>query len=283
LDNDADVSSLSPARRSPGRPLILAHRGGRALGPENTIPAFDLGLAAGADGLELDVHVAADGEAVVVHDATLDRTTDATGPVAARTARELAAVNAALRCGVELERPWTGQRAGIPTLREVLRRYPSVPVVIEMKAASRGAAAAVVRAVRDCGAEARVCIGSFSHEAVRAVRVLAPEIATSASQPETRWALYGSWVGLPPWRPRYRAFQVPERAGGHVVVSPRFLRAVHRAGAALQVWTVNDPQDMRRLLTWGVDGLITDCPDVGVRVRDAWLCEQGIGAGGPGA
>lgn len=272
-------SSLSPARRSPDRPLILAHRGGRALGPENTIPAFDLGLAAGADGLELDVHVSADDVAVVCHDATLDRTTDATGPIAARTAAELAALDATRRYGVDLEHVWTGPRAGIPTLEEVLRRYPDVPVVIEMKAASRRAAEAVVRAVRATGAVGRVCVGSFSRDALRAVRGIAPEIATSASQPETRWALYRSWIGLAPRRPPYQAFQVPERAGGHTVVSPRFLRAVHRANLALQVWTVNDPADMRRLLDWGVDGLITDCPDVGVRVRDEWVAARGSAVG----
>lgn len=263
----------------PDRPLILAHRGGRALGPENTIPAFDLGLAAGADGLELDVHLSADEVAVVIHDATLDRTTDATGPVAARTAAELAALDATRRYGVELEHAWSGPRAGVPTLEEVLRRYPSVPTVIEMKAASRRAAEAVVRAVRAAGAVERVCVGSFSRTALRAVRAIAPEIATSASLPETRWALYGSWIGLAPRRPPYRAFQVPERAGGHVVVSPRFLRAVHRANLALQVWTVNDPADMRRLLDWGVDGLITDCPDVGVRERDAWVAARCSHAG----
>ncbi len=272
-------SSLSPARRSPDRPLILAHRGGRALGPENTIPAFDLGLAAGADGLELDVHVSADDVAVVCHDATLDRTTDASGPVAARTAPELAELDATRRYGVELEHVWSGPRAGVPTLEEVLRRYPAAPIVIEMKAPSRRAAEAVVRAVRAAGAADRVCVGSFSRDAVRAVRALAPEIPTSASQPETRWALYASWIGLAPRRPPYRAFQVPERAGGHVVVSPRFLRAVHRANLALQVWTVNDPGDMRRLLDWGVDGLITDCPDVGVRVRDAWVAARCSHAG----
>lgn len=270
---------LSPAHRSPNRPLILAHRGGRALGPENTIPAFDRGLEAGADGLELDVHVSADDVAVVCHDATLDRTTDATGPVGGRTAAELAALDATRRYGVELEHVWSGPRAGIPTLEEVLRRYPSVPMVIEMKAASRRAAEAVVRAVRAAGAADRVCVGSFSLDALRAVRALAPEIATSASQPETRWALYGSWIGLAPRRPPYRAFQVPERAAGHVVVSPRFLRAVHRANLALQVWTVNDPADMQRLLDWGVDGLITDCPDVGVRVRDAWVAARCSHAG----
>ena len=265
------MSALSPARRSPDRPHVYAHRGGRALGPENTIPAFDLGAAAGADGFEFDVHLSADGEVVICHDPTLDRTTDATGPVASRTARELAAVNAAVRYGVDLEHEWKGARAGVPTLREVLHRYPAAPMVIEMKVHTPLAAQAVVDAVREAGAIDRVCVGSFSLAALQTVRALEPRIATGASQRETQWALYASWLGLAPWRPVYHAFQVPEHAGRLTVVSPAFLRCVHRAGLALQVWTVNEPADMQRLLDWGIDGLITDRPDLAVRVRDEWI------------
>ena len=153
---------LSPAQRANGRPLVFAHRGGRALGPENTVPAFDAGLAAGADGLELDVHLSSDGEVVICHDPTLERTTDASGPIAARSAAELGAVNATQRFGVDLEHVWTGVRAGIPTLRDVLRRYDAVPMIIEIKAATPEAATAVVDVVREARAIDRVCIGSFS-------------------------------------------------------------------------------------------------------------------------
>lgn len=258
---------LSPAERANGRPLVFAHRGGRALAPENTIPAFDAGLAAGADGLELDVHLSSDGEVVVCHDPTLDRTTDAAGPVAAHSAAELAAVNATGRFGVDLEQVWTGIRAGIPTLREVLGRYPDVPVIIEIKAATPEAATAVVDVVREARAMDRVCVGSFSLIAVDAVRRHEPRIATSASRSEGQLALYRSWAGLSPGQVPYRAFQVPEQAGRLRVVTPRFLRAVHRANLALQVWTVNEAADMRRLYDWGVDGIITDRPDLAVRVR----------------
>jgi glycerophosphoryl diester phosphodiesterase len=261
----------SPAHRASGYPLVFAHRGGRALGPENTIPAFDAGLAAGADGLELDVHLSSDGEVVACHDPTLDRTTDATGPIAARSAAELAQVTATARFGVDLEHVWTGERAGIPTLRDVLGRYGEIPVIIEIKAATPDAARAVVDVVRDAGAIDRVCVGSFSLVTVEAVRRFEPRIATSASRREGQLALYRSWAGLSPGRVRYRALQVPEQAGRLRVVTPRFLRAVHRANLALQVWTVNEEPDMRRLLSWGVDGIITDRPNAGVRIRNA-LC-----------
>jgi glycerophosphoryl diester phosphodiesterase len=262
------VPPLSPAQRASHRPLVFAHRGGRALGPENTIAAFDAGLAAGADGLELDVHLSSDGEVVVCHDATLDRTTDAVGPIAARSAAELARINATLRFGVDLEHEWVGERAGIPTLRDVLGRYRDAPVIIEIKTGTPEAARAVVEVVRDVGAVDRVCVGSFSLIAVQAVRIFEPTIPTSGSRREGQLALYRSWLGLSPGRVAYRAFQVPEQAGRLRVVTPRFVRALHRANVALQVWTVNEESDMRRLFDWGVDGIITDRPDVGVRVRD---------------
>jgi glycerophosphoryl diester phosphodiesterase len=260
---------LSPARRPPS-PLVFAHRGGRALGPENTIAAFDRGLAAGADGLELDVHLSRDGVPVVHHDAELDRCTDAAGPVRAYTAAELARADAAYHFLPEQGHPWRGRGASIPTLAEVLARYP-VPTIVEVKAYEAAAAHAVADVVRAAGAADRVCIGSFDPATLGAVRTHDPSLATSGARPEVQWALYRSWLGLSPGHVPYRAFQVPETAGWLRVVSRRFVWCAHRAALAVQVWTVNEEPDMRRLLRWGVDGLITDCPDVAVRVRDAWV------------
>jgi glycerophosphoryl diester phosphodiesterase len=260
-----------PFFRQDNRPLVFAHRGGRALGPENTVVAFDLGMAAGADGLEFDVHLAADGQVVVIHDPTLDRSTDAAGDVQAYTSVELAAVNATPRFGIDLELPWNGRTAGLPTLDEVLRRYPPASLIIEMKGERAELGSAVVAAVRRAGASARVCLGSFSSAVLAAARAAGPEMATSASREEALRALQRSWIGLSPGRVVYKAFQVPERAGRLRVVSRRFLRAVHRAGCAVHVWTVNEEADMRRLFDWGVDGIITDRPDLAVRVRDDWV------------
>jgi glycerophosphoryl diester phosphodiesterase len=261
---------ISPAVRPP-RPLVFAHRGGRAIGPENTLTAFDHGLAAGADGLELDVHLSRDGRAVVIHDDRLDRTTDQVGAVAERSAAELAQLNAARRYGVDLEHDWAAGPEGVPALETVLARY-DVPLIVEMKADRSDLAAAVVAAVRAARAERRVCLGSFATVVLEEARRLAPEIPTSASRDEVRRAL--RWCALRlgiGWRPRYRAFQLPERVGSTPVVSERLIRASHRAGCPIQVWTVNEEADMRRLLDWGVDGLITDHPAHAVRVRDAWV------------
>ena len=271
-------ATLSPVDRH-ARPLILAHRGGRAIGPENTCAAFDLGLAAGADGLELDVHLSSDGVPVVHHDADLDRCCDAAGPIARRTAADLARVDAAYWFGEEDGFPWRGRGQGVPALADVLERYGRIPIVIEMKVGSESAARAVVEAVRAAGALERACIGSFSGVALRAVRAIEPRLATSAGREETQRALYRSWIGLGLGRVAYRAFQVPEYAGRLHVVTPALIHAAHRSNVAFHVWTVNEPPDMWRLLDWRVDALISDRPDLAVSVRDEWARRRlGVGS-----
>ena len=247
---------MHPAIRSL-RPLVFAHRGGSKIGPENTIEAFDRGLTAGADGLELDVHLSRDRIVVVHHDATLDRTTRARGPLADRTASELAQLD-------------------VPTLRDVLERYPHIGIIIELKEAGSALARAVVDEVRRAGAAHRVCLGSFSRSALRAARAIAPDIATSGARFEVRMALYRSWCGVSPGRVPYQAFQVPETSGSTRVVSPRFVELAHKAGIAVQVWTVDEPDDIRRLLDWGVDGIISDRPDVAAEIVRDW-----VGRGSP--
>jgi glycerophosphoryl diester phosphodiesterase len=250
----------------PPRPLVFAHRGGCALGPENTIRAFDRGLAAGADGIELDVHLSRDGIVVVHHDETLDRTTDARGPLAACTADELARVDAACRFDPGGGDPLRGRGVGVPRLRVVLERYPGIPVIVELKGDSTTLAVRVVDDLRAAGALERAWLGSYSRRALRAARAYEPRLATGAAPEETRWALYRSWVGWPLGPTPYRALQVPETSGRTRIVSPRFVRAAHAAGLPVHVWVVDAEADIRRLLAWGVDGIITDRPDVAARV-----------------
>jgi glycerophosphoryl diester phosphodiesterase len=228
---------------SSSRPLVFAHRGGSALAPENTLAAFENGIALGADGLELDVHLARDGVVVVHHDATLDRTTALRGPIAARTAEELAPAN-------------------VPALASVLAKFPATRIIIEMKVNTPAMAAGVIDVVRAAGAVDRVCLGSFGLRVLRAARSLEPAIATSAAREEVRWALYRSWCRIPRRRAPYRGYQVPEWSGRTQVVSKQFVDDAHRAGLRVQVWTVDTEADARRLLDWGVDGLITDRPDI---------------------
>lgn len=200
-------------------------------------------MAHGADGLELDVHLSRDGVVVVHHDATLDRTTTLRGAVAERTADELVG-------------------ADVPTLAAVLGRYRDVPIVIELKVNSIAMAEAVVDTVRRADAVPRVCLGSFGLRVLRAARALEPAIATSAAREEVRFALYRSWCRWPVSRAAYAGYQVPEWSGQTRVVSRQFVEDAHRAGLGVQVWTVDTEADARRLLDWGVDGLITDRPDI---------------------
>ncbi len=250
-------------------PLVFAHRGGAGLAPENTMAAFANGLAYGADGLEVDVRLSKDGVVVVHHDATLDRTTDMSGPVARSTAHELAAADAGFagQAGRAGQVRQAGQEDfGIPTLAAVLSRFPDARIIVELKENTRELAHAVVAAVRHAGAEDRVCLGSFGGRVLGAARDAAPEIATSASREEVRWALYRSWCHWPVRGASYGGYQVPEIAGTTRVVSPRFVNDAHRANLKVQVWTVDDPGDAERLLGWGVDALITDRPDLIVPV-----------------
>lgn len=263
-----------PVFQSP-RPLVFAHRGGARLAPENTMAALDHGLALGADGLEIDVQLSADGVPVVIHDKSLDRTTEREGPVHGLTAEQLARVDAGYRFETGGAFPFRGQGIGVPTLATVLARHRDTRLIIEMKGGEPELARAVARQVRQAAAVDRVCVGSFHQRSIVTLREEAPEIVTSASQPEARWALHRSWVRWPWIGPRpYVAFQVPERAGRLRVVTPAFVDQVHNEGQVIQVWVVNEEADIIRLLDWGVDGIISDRPDVAVKVNAAWYNER---------
>jgi glycerophosphoryl diester phosphodiesterase len=235
------------------------------LRPENTIAAFDHGLALGADGLEFDVHLSRDGVVVIHHDQTLERTTNGRGAVSDRTASELAALDAGWNFGAP-EYPYRGQVGGVPSLATVLRRYPDAPLIVELKQNDPVLAHRTIDEIRGADAIDRVALGSFGTRVLRAARMYEPRIVTGSSREETRLALYRSWVRWPVRRPRYDAFQVPETAGATRVVSPRFIRYAHEDGLAVQVWTIDDPADMQRLLEWGADGIISDRPDLAVDV-----------------
>lgn len=225
------------------RPLVFAHRGGAALAPENTLAAFENAVALRADGVELDVRASSDGRVVVHHDSTLDRTTTLHGPVAKRTAAELA-------------------HAHVPELRTVLRVCRDLRVIVEIKVNDPAFGRLVVEELRTAKALDRVCVGGFGRAALRAVRQEAPALATSAAREEVRLALYRTWLRWPVNDPPYDGYQIPERAGRTRVVSSRFIHDAHRAGLGVQVWTVDDEADARRLIAWGVDALITDRPDL---------------------
>jgi glycerophosphoryl diester phosphodiesterase len=256
------------------RPIVLAHRGGGGLAPENTLAAFDNGLSFGSDGIELDVHLARDGIAVVIHDPTIDRTTDGSGAVADVDAEGLAAFDAGYRFTRDGSYPWRGRGCRIPRLRDVLARV-ACPALIELKTPAPELAAAVVDDVRAAGADDRVLIGSFHTAALDAIRARAPHLRRGADR-EAILALAN--VVPSPDRSSaigFHSFQVPEAFSGERIVTPEFVRRAHALGADVIVWTVDRAEDVRRLLDWGVDGIITDRPDVAVPTVHAWWRTSG--------
>ena len=254
----ASIAPLLDLRRL----AVIAHRGGSLLRPENTLAAFDHATALGVDALECDVHLSRDAELVVVHDPTLDRTTDVQGPVGALSAAELARVDAAYRFGPESGFPFRSRGCGVPRLHELLERYRDRPLIIEIKGDDPRVALRAAGVIREHDALARVIVGGFSYEVLRAIRRELPDLVTSAASSEARQALTRSYFWLTPRNPAFRLFQMPFLLKGRQVFRRSFVRAARRAGLPVQAWIVNDAVDMRRLADWGVTGLITDRPDV---------------------
>ena len=248
------------------RRLAIAHRGGSRLRPENTIAAFDHAASLGVDAIELDVHLSKDGAVVVIHDPTLERTTSGVGLVVDHTADELARIDAGYQFRGPDGFPFRGQGIGISTLATVLARYPAMPFIIELKAPAAALAERALDVVRAAGAVDRVMFGSFRLDLLEIIRRSGAPVATSAAVPEALRAVLRSKVGLAPGRGDFQLFQLPEWRQGWRVITPGFVAGARRRGLPVHVWVVNDDADMQRLLAWGVTGLISDRPDLAMRV-----------------
>lgn len=247
------------------RVAVIAHRGGSKLRPENTAAAFAHAEALGADALECDVHLSRDREVVVIHDATLERTTDARGRVSAFSADELARVDASARFAPPAGAPAERVPGGVPRLADLLARHP-LPFVIEIKGDSTETAVRVVDVIREAGAMDRVIVGGFNRAVLETVRRLLPEVPTSASSPEATSAVRRALVRMPPRRPEFALFQVPYRLRGKRMFGRGFVATARRAQMPVQAWIIDDPEDMARLVGWGVTGLISDRPDLALDI-----------------
>lgn len=248
-----------------GAPLLVAHRGGSRLAPENTLEAFhDAVVRWEADMLEMDVRLTRDGEVVVIHDETVDRTTDGSGPVFSYTVAALQALDAGYRF-VDADGGASFRNRGVrvPRFEDVLLAFPRVRINVEAK--EPRVAAPLVDIIRRHGAEDRVLVAA-EHERCRTpVRGYPGPWGASRTQVFWFWALH-RLPGGGPYVPGADILQVPETWKGLGIVTPSFIRAAHRRNLPVQVWTVDDPGDMRRLLSWGVDGIQTDRPDILARV-----------------
>ena len=252
------VNAAHPFLDWPG-PLAFAHRGGASEAPENTMPAFEHAVRLGYRYLETDAHVTADGVLIAFHDDRLDRVTDRTGVIA-----ELP--------WSEVQRARVDGREPIPLLEDLLSAWPDVRVNIDPK--HDGAAEPLAAAIVRTRTVDRVCVGAFSDRRIAVVRALVgPSLCTSMGPREVAQLVAAS-RGLPGGgRVRSPCAQVPTNQGRVPLVTPRFVDTAHRLGVQVHVWTIDDGDEMARLLDLGVDGIMTDRPQVLKDVlfeRDEW-------------
>jgi glycerophosphoryl diester phosphodiesterase len=265
------------------RLIAYAHQGGAWECPSSTLFAIDRAVAAGATGIELDVHATADGELVVCHDATVDRTTAATGNIASFTLSELRELDFSYWFipgadvtpdHPEADYPYRGRapedpRFGIATLRQVLEQFPGVVLNLDIKQTAPVVApyeASLAKLLAEFGRTDDVIVASFLDAATDTFATFAPGVPTSAGTSATAefWRAVQQGSAIPDIAAV--AYQVPERMGDLVVVNEAFVQAAHGRGKAGHVWTVNDSAAMERLWGIGVDGIISDLPSTLVKV-----------------
>lgn len=239
------------------RVLNIAHRGGGRLRPEETLPAFEHALAVGADVLEFDVHATADGVLVAMHDDTVDRTTDGTGAIKNLSFAELRAFDA----GYAFTRddgatfPYRGMGITVPTVEEILTQFPDSYYLIELKQLEPPIVEPLLAALEQHGVMERVVLASFDVETIAAVRAAAPEVLTALSLVE--WAEFSTSLGDPGYTSPARFVQPQAK-----LTSVQVVEFAHELGLKVHPWTVNDAAEMMLLLSRGVDGIMTDDPEL---------------------
>lgn len=247
------------------RPRVIGHRGSCGTCPENTILSFQQAVADGADILEMDIHLSRDGEIIVIHDPTVDRTTDGTGAVADRTFAELRELDAGYCFTPDKGKtfPFRGQGINIPTLVEVLEAFPTIPLNIEVKVDNNVLVDKFLDLIRHYNRlkDVMVVAAAYHQPLADRLRALEPRLVTSHSRWEVIKFLVCTRLHAPElFTPASRALQVPLRTRWVEVVTPNFVRYAHQRGMEVHVWTINEEAQMKRLLAMGVDALFSDFP-----------------------
>lgn len=248
-------------------PLVIAHADdtGQGFWPGNTMPFLEGVAEMGVDVLEMDVHMTQDGHIVLMHDETVDRTSSGSGLISELTLAEIEALEVGGNWSPDegATYPYRGQGVKVPTLEEVFARFPDYPMVIEIKQESPSMAGDFCALIRERGMAGKVLVPSFSDQAINEFRAACPEVATAASGDEVRGFVIANFLRAAKLiDPAYQAFQVPEESGGIPVVIPHFVNSAQDRNLQVHVWTFNDPADMARFLEMGVEGIMTDRPDL---------------------
>lgn len=257
------------------RPLIIAHQGGAGMAPGNTMAAFSLSEKLGVDMLEMDVHLSKDGEVIVIHDDTVDRTTNGTGAVKDMTLNELQKLDAGYHfIGPDGSYPYRNKGITIPSMDEIFNAFPGYPMAIELKTDDPALADKMADLIRKHNMSDKVIIASFYDDALEYfIEATDGTVPVSPAQGATRkfviaHKLYSDRI-IP--MEKYTAVQIPMEASGLDLASERLAESLHKRGIAVQYWTINDEDSVRRLVEIGADGIMTDHPNIVKKVLDQEL------------
>jgi glycerophosphoryl diester phosphodiesterase len=259
----SDTGELPQDVLDADRVLNIAHAGGKGTRPEHTMIAYETALAEGADVLELDVHATSDGVLVLMHDDTVDRTTDGTGTIVDMTFEQLRELDAGYTFTTDdgATHPYRGMGLVVPSLQEVLQTWPDVAYVIEIKQAEPSIVEPLLMMCDESGVADRMVASAFSQDVLLELRAAAPQMPTSFAVAEVL-----AFMALGPdneksYVPHARFLQVPIEQAGIAVLTPELIERAARFDLKVHAWTINDEAEMAMLVEMGVDGIITDFPD----------------------
>ncbi|HET6610339.1 MAG TPA: glycerophosphodiester phosphodiesterase [Kofleriaceae bacterium] len=242
-------------------PILYAHRGAASELPENTLAAFERGLAAGAGALEMDLHMTADGHIVVSHDPSGARMCGVDSEIRRATLAEVKRWDAGFGfVAGDGSRPHAGCGHTIPTLGEVLDAFPAVRLNVDLKQVRPAMAREAVAVIRRHGAEARVTLASFRLAPLLTARRLGYRGPTALSQIEVALLLYTPMALFRRLPLTGQCVQIPTHARGLVLACREIIDKCHSLGLRVDFWTINDPAEAKRLLALGADGIMTDDP-----------------------
>lgn len=253
-------------------PQVIAHQGGDGIWPGDTLFAFERAVEIGADVLEMDAHITKDGHIILMHDETVDDTTDGTGLIEEMTLAELKQFDAAYHWSNDGGQtfPYRGQGIQVTALAEVFERFPQMRYAIEIKKSGIPVEQPLCDLIRQYNMQDKVLVASFHDAVMQTFRATCPEVATSASRGEvTKFVVLGKIFLSGLVAPGYEAIQPPfdpEESYNIPIMTRRFIRESHAQNIKVEPWTVDDPDLMRQYIEWGVDGIITDRPDLMVEL-----------------
>ena len=274
------IASVLVNPKAPGKPyydgvtgtLVIAHQGGDGVWPGDTMYAFERAVEIGADVLEMDAHITKDGRIVLMHDETVDDTTDGTGLIEEMTLEELKKLDAAYDWSNDGGQtfPYRGMGIQVPTLDELFEEFPQLRYVIEIKLTQNPIDKPMCDLIRKYNMQNKVVIASFHDEAMKNFRATCPEVATSASRTEVRnYVLLGKAFLWGFYIPKFESVQPPFDPKDSLnipIMTKRFIRESHAKNIAVEPWTVDDPELIKQYIEWGVDGIMTDRPDLMVEI-----------------